>query len=175
MCTLSCFVTESQLLQAQSQFLQQSFWREQAGSPSVVVSGVVFAERVYCRRWSLLRLLARQMCRVTGHPPRPYLPSTSPPPPGPPFIRFPRSAGEAPSAPGHPQLPRLYEPPSPSPIAPDTTTTTLPSLASEGSGGRGPVYRRHPCDLRGGLCGPSSGAEIESSLSSCVGSVPHPR
>ena len=115
MCTLSCFVTESQLLQAQSQFLQQSFWREQAGSPSVVVSGVVFTERVYCRRWSLLRLLARQMCRVTGHPPRPYLPSTSPPPPGPPFIRFPRSAGEAPPHPATPSSPGFTSPHHPPP------------------------------------------------------------
>ena len=114
--TLSCFVTESQLLQAQSQFLQRSLWREQGGRPSVVVSGVVFTERCtvaggHCS--GSCSADVRVQATVPALPP-----STSlhlPPPPGPPFIRFPRSAGEAPSAPGHPQLPRLYEPPSPSP------------------------------------------------------------
>ena len=78
-CTLSCFVTESQLLQAQSQFLQRSFWCEQGGSPSVVVSGVVFTERCtvaggHCSGSWLGR------CAGAGHRPRPTSLHLPPPP-----------------------------------------------------------------------------------------------
>ena len=113
-------------------------------------------------------------CRPPSPPYLPPPPSTSLHLPALLSSGSPAVQGRRPPHPATPSSPGFTSPHHP-PLAPDTTTTTLASLASEGSGVRGLVYHRHPCDLRGGLGGPSSGAEIESSLSSCVGPVPHPQ